>query len=383
MYYQSIDELGPEYKLSWPADLFRDEANEIVRLTHSEINQRGRILLVEAFDDEAVMREFTGLEQLSSPSFMSTSMTQQQLLFFLIEHADQLHNRTMGSSFWLQRRGLEAPAKDANEVSLQDEIVDTVEDLVGKGYFDKFAPRSCEHEPPTFRGSQSEQLDAAIERLLGVGGLWHDRRNSEWDLDCLFTFVEVLHDLCSRPTDWEYCDECGPHFKRFSMSRGQGVYRWKVNMVLAKHGTGLQLSASGENKGRLVRVIEDSRSELVDLVASEGPEENAQSVAHAVSLFERRGATREAKRSACVALARILEDRRKLIKKEFLKQDEGLLFEMANKFDLRHRGKDQHAEYGEEFLDWIYWIYLSTVELTDRILANQDVEIANTSMTAK
>lgn len=383
MHYQSIDDLGPEYKLSWPADLFWDEANEILRLTPSEINRRGRILLVEAFEDEAVAREFMGLGQSTAPSYMSNSMTQQQLLFFLMEHADQLHNRAMGSSFWLQRKGLGVPAKDTNEVSLHDEIVNTAEELVGKGYFDKFAPRSCEHEPPTFRGSQSEQLDAAIERALGVSGFWYDRRNSEWDLDYLLTFVEVLHDLCSRPTDWDYCDDCGPHFKRFSMLRGQGVYRWKINKVLTKHGTGLELSDSGENKGRLVHVFEDSRAELVDLVVSEGQEENAQSVAHAVSLFERRGATRDAKRSACVALARILEDRRKLIKMELLRQDEGLLFEMANKFDLRHRGKDQHAEYGEEFLDWIYWIYLATVELTDRILAIQDEDTSNMATTTK
>jgi hypothetical protein len=93
----------------------------------------------------------------------------------------------------------------------------------------------------------------------------------------------------------------------------------------------------------------------------------AEPVRHAIALFRARGAGREEKRSACVALAAVLEQRRRQIKTELLTKDEGALFQIANQFDVRHRNADQRADYDETYLDWIFWWYLATVELTDRL----------------
>ena len=93
------------------------------------------------------------------------------------------------------------------------------------------------------------------------------------------------------------------------------------------------------------------------------------SVEHGIALFRKRGVTREDKRSACVALALVLEDRRRLLKEEMLRKDEGMLFKIANEFDIRHRDGKQYDNYGDEFFDWIFWIYLSTIELTNRVIA--------------
>jgi hypothetical protein len=92
-------------------------------------------------------------------------------------------------------------------------------------------------------------------------------------------------------------------------------------------------------------------------------------VAHAVALFRGRGATREDKRSAVVALARVLEHRRALLKDALFSKDEGALFGIANAFDLRHHNAEQRGDYDEAFLDWVFWWYLGTVELTTRLLA--------------
>lgn len=48
---------------------------------------------------------------------------------------------------------------------------------------------------------------------------------------------------------------------------------------------------------------------------------------------------RRSKRSAIVTLAGILEERRALLK-DRLGKDEGALFEIANRYDLRHRKAD-------------------------------------------
>ncbi len=66
-------------------------------------------------------------------------------------------------------------------------------------------------------------------------------------------------------------------------------------------------------------------------------------------MFRSRAADREEKRSAVLALARVLEDRRQLIEDQLDGKDEGALFRIANEFDLRHRGvrgrgREQHAE---------------------------------------
>lgn len=51
--------------------------------------------------------------------------------------------------------------------------------------------------------------------------------------------------------------------------------------------------------------------------------------------------------------------------------DEGMIFQLANKFDIRHRDGKQFDDYGDEFMDWIFWIYLSTIELTNKVLERQ------------
>ncbi len=59
------------------------------------------------------------------------------------------------------------------------------------------------------------------------------------------------------------------------------------------------------------------------------------------------------------------------MKEELLKQDEGALFNIANNFQIRHLNEAQKRDYDPVFLDWVFWLNLATVELTDRLLARQ------------
>lgn len=85
----------------------------------------------------------------------------------------------------------------------------------------------------------------------------------------------------------------------------------------------------------------------------------------------RRGATVLAKREATKALADVLELRRTLLKQELFRRDEDALFQVANKFGIRHLDQQQKDDYDPAFFDWIFWWYLATIELTDRLLARQ------------
>ena len=97
-------------------------------------------------------------------------------------------------------------------------------------------------------------------------------------------------------------------------------------------------------------------------------------VAHAIALVRGRDATDHDKRSAIVAPANVLEDRRQLLKSSLFTEDESALFHIANRFDLRHRNDKQHTDNDPAFRDWVFRWYLATIELTDRILARDSAD---------
>ena len=119
--------------------------------------------------------------------------------------------------------------------------------------------------------------------------------------------------------------------------------------------------------GRMVRRVPGELGWLIeDTLSQRTPPDDP--VAHAIALFRDRDGARQGRRSAIVALAGVLEERRKLLKDRLLTEDEKALFEIANRYDIRHRNAKQHRDYGLDFLEWIFYWYLATVQLSDRLL---------------
>ena len=56
---------------------------------------------------------------------------------------------------------------------------------------------------------------------------------------------------------------------------------------------------------------------------------------------------------------------------ELLSGDKKALFQIANQFSLPHKDSGQRDDYDPEFLDWIFYWYLATINLTDRLLAKR------------
>jgi hypothetical protein len=162
---------------------------------------------------------------------------------------------------------------------------------------------------------------------------------------------------------------CGWHYSAFSLDAGQVLYRWRVNRLLDRSELGLRLADEGDDAGRLVAVTDLARTDLASSMVSRTDRGTGDVVRHAIALFRGRDASEHEKRSAAVALAGVLEERRALLKAELMSKDEGALFEIANRFAVRHRNDAQQADYDPAFLDWVFWWYLATIELTDRILA--------------
>lgn len=119
-------------------------------------------------------------------------------------------------------------------------------------------------------------------------------------------------------------------------------------------------------------VTDNARADLLAAMTARRADAPSQGkVGHAIALFRGRGASLEERRSAVRVLADVLEPRRQLLKDRLTSKDEGALFEVANRFAIRHNDEAQQGSYDPVFLDWLFWWYLATVELTDRLTAHR------------
>lgn len=370
---------GPDYELAWPPDLFVAEARAI-SAGRFEVASEVELLLEEAFTNDVPKNDYLASATTYELGVSRATAVEPSLLQQLVVAVGRLPLASTPAPYWRQRHRRNAPDAGAtgsrrragrriNQLHVDWDSL--VLQLYRSGYLERAAPRGCVDD----RGEgpdSSDIISAEIEHRVGLGHAWpRPPGDVDWEDDEFLDLVEVLHDLVARPRNrsWHDFGSCGWHYSNFAVAPARILYRRRVNGLFARHDVGLRLADEGEDVGRLVRVLGDERGELLKrAVAAASPRDRA-SVEHAIALFRSRGASREEKRSACIALAGLLEDRRTLIKSELLSRDEGALFEIANNFQVRHRDARQHDDYDEAYLDWLFWIYLATTELTDRLAA--------------
>jgi hypothetical protein len=364
-----------DYQLRWPRALFVAEAARLLnRRDQSGWNDACELLLEDAFvggadggpsveirelPNAAATWDTTRWTDPTRPSFSQ----EQQYLRMLMDSADLLReDASHRKPYWSERKSGK-PAESVRFASVVRQFVEVVRDLGDRGYFEKRFGKDCVDDPSPVDAS------AVIEHEIGVPDLWplSTRRLDDPDLFC--DVVEVLHDLVARPVKrhlHSYAG-CGWHHGDFSIEVGRAVYRWRINQLLARSDLGLRLAEDGDDTGRLVATSDEAREDLLHSVLDRHDAETGDEIRHAVALFRARGADRQQKRSAVVALAHVLEERRALIKERLLTKDEGALFQIANNFNVRHQNASQQKDYDTAFLDWIFWWYLATIELTDKI----------------
>jgi hypothetical protein len=383
------DDPGPDFELLWPSELFRAEAAALLRLpapVTGSWSDLAELLLREAFAGEVAAEGLRAASWSDLPQLITAELTvaagaaetsAREYLHGLAAVADRLLRHRPLRRYWGTPRIPPGPVLPGERHrALARDWAALVTELRAAGYLDRAAPRPCvDDDPPGLE--PDERLTQESRERLGRPGLW-PLHPEVWDADTLYGLVEVVHDLVARPRArrWHDFADCGWHYSSFALRPGRAVYRWRANQLLARHHTGLQLADSGEDEGRLVHAPGDDRDRLIVRALATPADADRDAVHHAVALFRGRQAGREEKRSAVVALARLLEDRRPLLAASLVKKDEGALFRLANEFDLRHRGatthgREQHGDYDDAYLDWVFWWYLATIELTDRLLARQ------------
>lgn len=297
----------------------------------------------------------------------------------LINHLNEVRQYSPPAPLWRTRRALNGRPVAVEPEDVRQAFAMLVLRLHATGYLAHELGAICvdaerdEYGQLPHNGKDSQdRILAELQRLLGTEerGLWPPAWDL-WDTDTFYELIEAWHDLVARPRRrWIHeHDVCGVHFEDFDPEAGRRIYRILVNRLLSEREIDLQLAGEGEDEGRLVHVIDDARADLLARARLSPDRAVGGAVDHAIALFRARGATEHDKRSAITALARVLEKRRELLKANLFRADEGALFDIANCFDLRHSNDRQHTNYSPAFHAWVFWWYLATVELTDRLLA--------------
>lgn len=376
---------GPDYELAWPRELFAAEANAVLASRNHGWRDNAEVLLREAFAGDTPAEDLRTVRWSDIPPEMhdpdcepddvlDDDVLQRTFLLHLVSCAAQLPGPMATKPYWSVRNAPETAEDPTNDqkaaARLQREWWQLVEDLRARGYLSRVTPERAGRPD----GAASVLLDLELEKRIGVADLW-SMGGEGWTLDEFYSLVEIVHDLIARPRQraWDMSGEGRWCYMDFAPAPGRALYRWQVNQLLARHAVGLQLAADGEDMGRLVRATDDAREDLVERAQQSPDPAVREDAGHAIALFRGRTATTADRRSAVIALTGILERRQRLLKRELFSQDEDALFLIANRFDLRHRKTSQQGDYDPIFLDWLFWWYLATVELTDRLLARHGV----------
>lgn len=366
---------GPDYTLAWPRELFSREASLLLRTANTWSVSRAELLLEEAFVGDAPRDDLRAVSWDDLPTgsaFWNPEDVRSAFVRELLSADRQLPLEQDRRPYYAVRHHQPSgePVEQSADRPLRArrEWAALVNRMLDIGYFDRAAPRSCVDgtRPP-----QHEVLDGLTGDLLGLTGLW-PLSPGAWTDNTFYSLIEVVHDLVARPRDrvWHDHADCGWHYSEFAVSPGQMLYRWRANRLLARFDAGLEIASDGADTGRLVHTDAHDRHELVRRSLTH-PSVARDDVAHAVALWRSRTATNHDKRSAIFTLGRILEDRKSLLQRNLFSKDETALFEVANRYDLRHRNASQRSDYDPIFLDWVFWWYLATVELTDRLIARE------------
>jgi hypothetical protein len=341
-----------DYEPRWPPQLFIDEVNRLVGSTSGSTGTRRfgtpadpsymKWLLTEVFTSAIPAEAF---EEAFSRSWGEP--TGGQWISELVEEVASWPEPGTGKPYWTVRTTGRASQARMSFQEVTQIFVQLIDEFQTNGYF---------------------------VNAFGYTVLWPlQRRQDSWTQNGFCDLVEVFHDLVARPSRRWYHDysRCGWHYSDFATGPARRLYRWRINRMLAASTLGLSLAQEGEDLGRLVRVEPTGLEDLPERAVRTATPQTVDRVGHAIALFRSRNATVEERRSAVIALAGILEGRRKLLKEKLLSKDEGALFKIANEFAIRHQNVNQRGEYDSAYLDWLFWWYLGTVELTNHLLARQ------------
>lgn len=218
-------------------------------------------------------------------------------------------------------------------------------------------------------GKAGSDPAAFVYRKTRHRNLWPVHENSQsWDEDSLFTAIEFFFDHVSKPTDGTIhsYNNCGMHFNTFDQASGQVAYQADVNEILDHSDLPFELGPDGIVVHRAPLGLATMYEASLVPVAGSDYERVA---SHAINLFRRRTASMEERRDAVKNLADALEALRPQVEAVLASKDAADLFELVNRFGIRHKNAGQKTNYDEAiFLSWMFNYLLAALHASTRLI---------------
>ena len=195
--------------------------------------------------------------------------------------------------------------------------------------------------------------------------------------DNVFDTVEFLHDHASLPgelihvsdnTGYDYWD-----YEDYDTEAGQAEFRTKASGFLSRYRDGYELA----HDGKILSLGMDGTESIVKAkLLSLGDDNIDRKVQESIRKWRNRALSVEQRKQAVRDLIDVFEWLREsgVLKTTLAQKDESALFEIANKFALRHHNPRQRQDYDESiWYSWMFHFYLSTYHAVSRMIirANQ------------
>lgn len=384
-----MDLTDPEYALKWPREVFVAEAIDMMRADRERhsFHANYTFLLEEAFTGSAPATEYSSIKGMldwtgetgatwgQSVQAIQTITNNVPVVSELVRRADELRTPATRRPYFSRRNSNsstpldERPSGEPDWIAAKDRFSSFVARWQASGYFGEMYPTGCVD-------ADDELESDVVEKLTDLYGQLPPSLNytetSGWSDDEFCDLIELLHDLAARPRNRSYHDfsQCGYHYTDHSLRTGQMLYRILVNELLAATCLPFRLATEGGDRGRLVTVTDKARADLLVRAAEQPTPQQTDQVSHAIALYRSRQSTREDKISAVRELMAVLEpDRYTVLKGTAAEKDNESLFQIANKYAIRHNKDTDLRDYNIAFLDWMFWAALAMVQLAKELKA--------------
>ena len=280
----------------------------------------------------------------------------------------------MNREYYAVRTGKESGTLKFDFDELKQAFTSTYHEFVGRGYFAEAYGQRCVDWEPTI-GTMGPDIEVFFLRRLKIRSLWPIVENMDiYTEHDVFSVIELLYDHVSRPESVRYHEwnDCGNHYSDFDGEGGRREFREEINDLLRSYEHPYELSDQGE-----VLELPDSGLEnlLEEPVPVFQPETVDDRIESAVRKFRRFSSSVDDRRDAVKTLADVLEYLRPQLQRVILKKDESDLFNIANKFAIRHHTPTQKADYDDGlWLKWVFYTYLATIHVVVGTLAKGNAE---------
>ncbi|HYK94912.1 MAG TPA: hypothetical protein VE011_03455 [Candidatus Dormibacteraeota bacterium] len=280
----------------------------------------------------------------------------------------------MRRRYWTERQGFGGDRLDLEEATRL--FASVIGELAERDLLQKWFGYECV-DAGTVAGQAGGDVEAFVYRKTRRRDLWPiAERFAAWDEGAFFTAVEFMHDHVSFPTagDTHTWRNCGFHASAFDDDEGKRLFREEINGILADYAGGFELRADGE----IVRSAPEELAELLDEPTDARASADVKKrVAEAIRKFRHRTATASDRKDAVRDLADVVEllcDRASGVLET---ADERDLFQLANKFGLRHANDQQKDDFDQSiWYDWMFFYYLASIRAFTRLEGRQPSQAA-------